>query len=1032
MIKKILLITLLILVIPTVLGIQANIHGIDNVNNFISKQNSEKLIAEIFIENIGSINPEQVRLEYTNDYKTFNTCTEDSPGIQKCVYEETPAIAGAYTIAYYDIADIRKPQPTPIFSEELIVRQDLYGPESVEFNLKPKITNQNNVEVEYIIKDYSDTIGDTRYCSGIKSVTLDVDNGDTRTEQGNGLCEQKGVLKYSFQTNQLHKKMNVCLSAQDKLNQVSVQWKKCEELIYDLESPSISDLTFKDVKGNVLTHVSNNNPFEADVFVKIVDADLNKNSVRADFSKLNPAENERVFDDEFPDNIFSWNVKITNPQNCEVLIKASDNLGNNAEEKLSCSFPLDNTRPEVLSLTGEKLNKDGETIIGGESVITAVFKDDDSGVSKAFLDASQLGMNSKVESENCENNACNFIVKPTNINEGTYTILVSSDTTDNVGNPISNSLPLSVIYDSSPPIITSVESFIVSGVEKKEVLVKGVTLKLVVKGNDLSNIEADFSSIGDGLNQGVCKQDTDGTLFCAVNGIVKNSGYYSFKIPITIYDDAGNKINHDFEGEVFELTGGQQTYWDFKTSCSPQKLDRQLTGVKHMKFFCHVHLTPANIAQKPEILKTKLDFSKDCVDKSGMISDVKINNANSRDPYLEITLDKISDPNTFDSACNLHVYTKLGNKIVDNAQVINVPFNIEFYNQPLGDIYKSYTDEVNRAVKKAENFGADYKLDKLSESMDFIEDVCNTKNVITDVMTTLYFLSNIVGGVEDYISWLPGAGQAAYTVRNSLCQTGESVKENYLGDPLKLNSAYSYLNKFCMYSNCQLGTGLDGAQSGWAKSLTQWSGGQTPWCQKWNQDFLDNNQWAKNILENADFADQHAGKNPFQVWDVQDSLITSAGCFCLPGIIKNFEKLRQVKCEYASCLKNDIPNLGVNKAECSAEKSFAECSFVVGEVWHLIPFTNVINYVTSKVGEIISDPITLIATYAGMNCRSNCASKPFASSGYSGCALMRTLASAGEAYQSYTQISKAKKDENKKVSGAIDYCERLKNDPNKI
>jgi len=236
-----------------------------------------------------------------------------------------------------------------------------------------------------------------------------------------------------------------------------------------------------------------------------------------------------------------------------------------------------------------------------------------------------------------------------------------------------------------------------------------------------------------------------------------------------------------------------------------------------------------------------------------------------------------------------------------------------------------------------------------------------------------------------------------------------------------------------MYSNCQLGVGMtDKGEDSWGKSLTQWSGGKTPWCQKWNQEFLDDNEWAKNILDSNDVAGQHAGKDPFQVWDVQDSLITSTGCFCLPGIIKNAEKLRQVRCQYANCLKNDIPNLGVNKAECKAEKSFAECSFVIGEVWNLIPFTNVIDYVSGKVGEIISDPIKLVATYAGSKCHDVCSAKPFSATQYGSCALLRTIASAGEAYQSYKQISEVKQDENQKVSGSIDYCKLLENGPDKI
>ncbi len=1003
-----------------VFAIKATLSGSSNINGFITTKDTLK--GEIIIESTTKIDPKQVRLEYSNTYKSFKTCTEDSPGIQKCVYEETPAYAGSYKVSYYSSNDIGG---TPIFSEEIEVKEDRYGPEIAEFNILPSITNQNNIDIEYLIKDYADVIGVTSSCTGIKSISLVVDNTDTRTYQGNGLCEQSGTQPYSVQTTGNNKKFELCLSAQDHSGTVGK--KVCKELIFDQKNPEIISLTFKDKKGKVLTHVGNNQPFDADAFVAIQDTALDKTSILGDFSKLNPSENERKYNTEFPGNVYSWSIKITDPKNCEAEIKASDLLGNKEEQTIQCSLPLDDIAPEIKELKGEKQNKKGLTLVGKETKITAVFKEEGSGVKKAFLDASQLGMSDKVESDKCENNTCTFTVTPQGVKDGEYILAVNPDTSDEVNNKVSNNVPLRVVYDSSPPTITSIKPEIITGQEKGAVLVKGHTLKLVVEGTDLNSINANFSQIGGSLAKGVCKEVSNKTV-CEANSIVTNSGYYKFKVPVIVYDEAGNSASKEYEGEVFELTSGEQTYWNVKTSCSPQRLDRQLTARKKLSFFCHAHLSPANLAQNPSVLTSRLDFPSDCaLDDAGMITNVEVSNAESADPYLEISLDQVSGANMLNTSCNLRVYTKLGNSVVKNPQTIKVPLRMEFYNQPYGDVHSKFKQEYEEAIDKAENFGKEIGLDKLSDAMNSIEQVCEVKTTINEVMTTLFGLASLVGGVEDYLSWLPAASQAAYTVRQTLCGANEGLNDAYLGGgPSKLDAIYEPINKLCMIANCQLGVGLE--ESGWMKSVKQWAGGQAPWCRKWNEDFLKENKFAKDILTEANIEQQRQGRSTIQVWDVQDSLVTSAGCLCLPGIIKNLEKKRQVQCRYALCLKNDIPNLGINKEECKEEKNFAECAFVLGEAWHIIPFTNLLDYVTVKVGEIIDDPINLLSTFAAVKCKDSCTQKP--STLYAACAGLRTFSVLGEAYQTYNKIADAKKDENKNSN--IDHCKTLEDEKNKI
>ncbi len=1015
--KRAIIIALLLLLVPSVFAIQVtHLGGTDHIKGFISSRVNEKLIGEIIIESADPVLPEQVRLEYSNTYENFKKCEEQQPGIQKCTYEETPAYPGEYRVSVYSKADIYKPKPVPIFSEKIEVKEDRYGPKILLFNIKPSITNQKTINLEYNLEDYSDIEGDPTYCTGIKELSV-VAGSSTTTFQGNGICKQADSQSFTLQTTKEREEIELCLTAKDKLNKVGLP--VCKKVVFDQKSPELTTLTFKDQKRNVITHVSSNQPFDVQAQVQILDDDLDKTSISADFSKLNPSETQRKYDDDFSE-VFSWDVHITQTDTCEVLVKASDSLGNKAEKTFKCSFPLDNSPPTIKSLEGERKNKNGEIIIGKEATIKAVFEDMESGVNTAYLEASSLGV-SKLKSDKCEKNKCDFTLK-SQANEGPYNIAIHPDTTDGAGNRISNNMILKVILDTSPPIIKDIKPEIISGQEKYNYLVQGSTLLITITGEDLSEITGNFSKIGvKDLVKGTCKEENR-TQTCTIRATVEDSGPYKFKIPITVLDAAGNKAIHEQEGEVFELLEGTSNYWDYKTSCSPEKLDRQLTQFKSLTFFCGVTLKQNNLAQTIEVMDAKLNFLTDCkLDKEGMIDDIKVSNSVSNNPYLEVKLKKVSGGKELNTTCNLKVYTKVNNKIARNPQVITVPIIMQFYNQPYDNVYDSYNKEVDRAIKDAEKRD---DLSSLKKLLDNFEKICSIKNNIADIMTTLYVITEVVGKVEDYVSWLPGWGQAAYAARYGLCEANEEIKESYIGKGGMLdNYLYEPLNKFCMISNCQLGVGMN-EQGGWGKALKQYGGGgQAPWCQDWDKKLLTNHPEVKNALDEINQEKKRSGTQPIQSWNVKDSLVTSVGCLCLPGIIENWEKLRQIKCQYAKCLIDDLPNLGVNKADCSSEKSFAECAFVVGEVWNLIPFTNFIDSVTTRIGEIISDPIKIVSAFAGLKCRDYCSQKP--STGYTVCAGLRTIALAGEAYQSWTQIGDMNKDENQ--GKGIDYCQALDN-----
>ena len=102
--------------------------------------------------------------------------------------------------------------------------------------------------------------------------------------------------------------------------------------------------------------------------------------------------------------------------------------------------------------------------------------------------------------------------------------------------------------------------------------------------------------------------------------------------------------------------------------------------------------------------------------------------------------------------------------------------------------------------------------------------------------------------------------------------------------------------------------------------------------------------------------------------DVKESIVMSAVCVCLPGIVYNLKKWRQINCRYAVCLGNDVLEKGYPTSYCHDERSQLLCNFVVGQIFEMIPFAWLYNQFSSMVQEFYANPISVVAAVSGCLC----------------------------------------------------------------
>ncbi|MCI0557125.1 MAG: hypothetical protein MN733_01415, partial [Nitrososphaera sp.] len=897
----------------------------------------DELTIEVLVKIPGEdiIDKDQVRLYVEDSYATFDSCTAESGGYYKCIFYEPDF--EAYEPITFTI-ELRDDDGNIVGSEVKTLIVDANAPVITDYVVEPNITS-GDISVSYAVEDYGLNYGSTDQCAGIKQVIITAGNVSVTDAGGEGQCTKDNTLQLTLQK---PGKQQVCATATDHANYASAP--RCATVSVDKAPPTIEKLSILDDEGFVITHVHSGEERTATVTVTISDdGSVDSNEVYANFNQLNPNLPDNIPPDLSSGNLYSWtNIPVSEVEPCQIKVMAKDTLGNYAEETFPCTIRADDTPPIAKGIVSDA-NRGGVPLFGyGTPLIVELEDHDNSGAEgigfmgkKVYLDLHELGMGSNAQADGCSRysgatwRCLWFLTPPATVAEGMYQITVLSETADDLGNLVSGTPEFDIIYDNTGPYPPQIIDFRVisgeEGVEYQGGAIKGSFVQYTVRSANFSTAYANFTDLGGEAKSSAttCTDAGNVSKDCIFESLVDLSGPFTAYLTFIFADDANNTARTNTTLEIYGIDNETNAQYWIKpptVTCSPAVVDRKTATLIPPIVTCRVDLeTPrTDISTLAISGPTSPDECEG--DTELTLNDIYATNTaeGSKHPYLFLKLEpKEYYLNQLNISCALSIYSKRAVTALNRTsyyvspqpQELPVNMTIKFYNNPLGEMNKNIDDQIKSAMKKG--LAGEKWISDLRKFLYYGELLCQLKVIITNVISALYLVTVALGITAATLKASvvgAAAGAAVGAAAVTTCNAEEGWSEGYKG-------VLDFLDAVCSVVNCA-------AVSGKGTGIQAYIGGGMPWCSD-----------AQALLNDLDFT----GSGALDL-DVKNSLILSIACLCLPGIIYNLDKLRQIDCFKAVCLHDDVKLNGYPASFCSEMHGYLTCAFVVGEVFSLFPF----------------------------------------------------------------------------------------------
>jgi hypothetical protein len=538
---------------------------------------------------------------------------------------------------------------------------------------------------------------------------------------------------------------------------------------------------------------------------------------------------------------------------------------------------------------------------------------------------------------------------------------------DDTGNAAAGLASAVVKVDKRDPIISSKEVSAFGEIETPAGLIaSGDEVIITIEGTDDSGVRAfgDFSRIYDvtgaaELEAGCSVIDNEFTCAWDLSSVV--SGYLSTTINIEVVDTAGNSQTTTIPIEILDKeVEPLPDYWviaEDPVEIMPEKLDRQTVPLINQRVYAKIELSSGAGA---ELAEAKF---VGCAGDTGYIesADFFNNQRGSVEPYLmlELKTSDVDDVENLNLSCSLEIMS-IYNRKLSNIEVEEFAVEIPFFNFPIGEA----SDEIEKDIDDIKDKYIDGWMGwigSLTTLLEYAEAICNLLYTWRKLVTVWQSITTAVGQAKK-----AATGTYAYAAlkaaEETFCHGTEGLKTTV---DYPKTGIMSFADKFCGIINCKYvpedppKEGLDGA----------WSfigGGQT-WVDKYSglleksltvEDFTGN-KWDGSDEYNRFVSPGNTNK--------KDSLILSLVGHCLPGIIYNLNKWRQIQCMYVICLEDSIET-GASVTACTEVKEQMECKYIYGEVHQILSWLIGFDYYINLIKEAFSNPFTIIGAILALSC----------------------------------------------------------------
>ena len=930
---------------------EINAKGSDGVDNYVKENDYVEFEATASISGDTEITPEQV---WMGSKSEFDSCSIGATGYDcKLKYPTNGTLDWNLKAVPYTI-NLKDDDGNVVDTKSANLYVDNLPPEVTSFNIGPNLSGAGDFKLEYSIEDKA--CGDSSCsgkCSGINKLEL-YDNEsykkDIAIDTSDCTFTNESLQESSVFGDGEH---TIYAKAYDMLGQISDI--VSAKLTVDNTLPVVDSSSFKitGVNGLELDYASTN-PVPVTVNIEITEDNLDNGNVIGNFTDINSNYHDlKATCGQTTDSITgcTWQIdlSVSDETAKEFVIEAKDSMGNTASAKMSKSFSVDSTGPVVTSIQTNKVkdNKSYAKLTGNN--LTATFTETESGLDfdKVILYVDGVG----VKATNCTEGWTCYWDGVDITSGGIVEASIKEDTTDLLGNKVDELFTVDVIVDTDKPKLLNLSVGSIGGSEEEllNYTKTGDKLQIVaiLEDESVETAYVDLSSIiqdGNNIEADECTNTDGDNWMCVwqetpeidISGYIENYIYFYFE------DTAGNVEQQQEAITVYGLINEDiVNYWEHELECSPELIDRQTTPLINQKVFCHVKLNPLS-GQIVTPLSVELSGCEG--DTSALKEFDSFNDATgNKDSYIKLVLNK----NTFNVdeinlECSLSIMSLVGDEITQVPEKENVSIKLEFYNMPLGELSEDVEKKIKDAIDDAN--GGVWKFVTGAKKMIFYaERLCQMLNVGYNIVAVYQLVTNLLGVAEDTN---PYAKAIIYPERVGQCIGTESAKTAW-------DAKENIFDKFCKFVNCQHTFDTEGKYTG---LIGKWQEGGDKLMGFAGGDFLET--WT--------------GKNTNSYMDPKSSMTVAILTACLPGIVYNLDKWRQIQCMYAHCLKEGVEQQGLPVVACEDQKSYAECKYVTGEIFKVIPFTAFFDYYVGMFKDMLSNPFKIIGAGAALGCANLC------------------------------------------------------------
>ena len=934
--------------------------------------------------------------------------TNQDVGFQQCISNESSQTS----LCTYRMSQGSSPIGTFPYS---VAYQGQTGVNSITVDsLEPNVTISSitisqNITASISVRERAYDPADTNKCSGIKSIDYVLAGNVLKTvlvNQQPGVSCANSVFTESVpsaSTNNIEK--SFCVVVTDNVGNVG---EACQNIVVDKELPIPSNAVATTLQGTPINYVSSSTgSISAVIMFSLRERSLL--SVRADASEFSSNQAQK---DQMRNLVGSCsniscngdcsctipNVIVNLPQggSPSLRVTATDTSGNVADVSIPVSIRVDNNAPIVSSLVAKQC-AGVNTLGSGVNTITATIQESESGIvgKKVYLDLSSLdSAYSRVFPNSCAQSGSSwkctwgpFAASSSVAHGSNIPISIVSPSQDDAGNFFAYSTNL--FYDSENPVVIGsslrAASNVAFGNEITNFPTTGgtVQISLFVKDNTPVTISADLSGISPIQRKNATCSTVAGNQTCVLSEIGPLFGPQDTTIPITVTDCVGNSETINLPISISNLDTQSLDYFTYSVSQTGPAIDKQVLSVIPQKAYFPLSSislqgsTP--IVQKITACEPASALNYFEVSKISNSRMPDLIGSPSTTPYVRFNLDRQTDPpSPLAVTCTVQTISRSFAGSISQPELDNVSFSIAFANTRFGAIDDSVKNKAKEVRDSALVQGK--LIGDMEKIVSYARTACGIWNTYVTIMNIIAFIDAIMGAIGK-----TGFGAAAEKAFTALTQA------NAAGTV----AAGKLIKPFCDFVSCNsLAGGLisDGKVAGaYTEFLNTWA--------TLGSSLVDSatisNKYEPERTTQGQGQRGDAATTPPTVpttapatttttgtvtpppaptpagtpapapskststqlkFDPKDSIIFSAASLCLPGILYNLQKARQIECTYVYCLENQVSK-GVPTYYCEVLRASAWCKFVWGELFQVIPFARFIDGMLDLFKKAFTDPV---------------------------------------------------------------------------